>query len=349
MSEQGDPYRDARDGDSFGEGDDLWPAETDFAEATGREPIVGGWQEAVDLHWLHVLLQRLGRDDSAQRQRLVARVMDQIDRELAPRASELSASAARLDHRDRRRWWVASLSAVAATLFVGLAIYWLVATGPSAQAAVQTAVEMAHQRRDRQYRVWSIMRSQSGSRMQCEGMLYMRGSERFALRHPGLLGDVWLGSNGQYEWFVPVEGEPMVSDDPNFNLRWVQIGRVGLPDLRLTELLARFADQYALELVSGERLSSDSGRPYRHVRGVRRDPRGEGPEIADLWIDPATGVAHRLVLDWKHPADRVGLLHATIELMDEDPMADDWYEPTSHHPAPFIFSKPARNLPDDAS
>ena len=310
------------------------------------DSVPEGWRRLVDLQIIHVLLVRLWHDDAVDRKRRIESVMAQIDRERVAPAGPAQMPDVSL--RARSGWWITGVSIAAALLIAAVGIYWSLSPGRSAQAAVRAAMQTAALPMDRQYRIQSIVRSHSGSLLQCEGTLYLRGGERFALCHPGPLGDVWIGSDGKYEWMVPVDNKPVMSETPNFALRWVQIDGVGLPDFRLTEILARFDDQYSLELMTDERLSDSTGLLYRHVRGVRRIEDGGGPAVADLWVDPASGLVQKIIRAWHRPAGHAGIVQAMIELSGEEPMEDEWYKPTNHHAAPLKFSKPPKNLPPDS-
>lgn len=306
----------------------------------------------VDLTLVHVLLEQSQTPHHAVREERIRRVMNAIDETSpVPCTSPLASDAP--DEAPRNGWHrllLTGLSAAAAVLLVGVVLYWTGGPARVAQAAVQEAVRDAARLQDRQYQVWSQVRLPSGQLVEFEALLYVRGGERFALRHPGPLGDVWIGSNGRQAWIRPVLRDKLISNNIESSLAWARTEGVGLPDLQLTALLSRFADQYQLQLLPNESLAGDAGVEWQRIRGIRRDPTptprqqflGSAPRRVHLWADRLSGVARRVVLDWQLPPNQPGLARITLELLSEEPMEDAWYEPETHLPTPFVFSKPPR-------
>jgi hypothetical protein len=105
---------------------------------------------------------------------------------------------------------------------------------------------------------------------------------------------------------------------------------VALPDLQLTSLLARFADEYEVELLDDAPLDGDDPTLCTHVRGRLRVEDSRAPVQVELWADRSSGVARRVILQWDlGDADR-GLSRITLDLDANQPLADEWYEPHVH-------------------
>lgn len=306
-------------------------------------------ERMADLLWLDTLLVQLGRPAqwAADQDRRVARTLALLASEPLevepshtaatlpmpqPQAAESPfRSARRVAPPARRLWWSGLLTAAAA-----LMIAFLLRSGSprsQAYAAVDQVVAAAHKPIDRQYRV----RVDLAGGHAAESMLYVRGGEKFCLKHPAPLGVLWLGGDRQKSWLVPaLPFLPVrVSHDPKLIREFLREGDVALTPqvLQVTSILSRLADRerYELELRPTEQIHSAPGKPgasLERIHGRRSEASSIWPETVDVWADPQSGQMKRMVMEWRPDT---AIQRITLELAGEEPQPDDWYEHTRHH------------------
>ncbi len=306
-------------------------------EGTSHAAADVDMRRVADLRLLHVLLEQMHQPSTEETNRRLRRLFSAIDgqRDARPSDDALHESRAVIPlssspRRAPRRLLVSSLTAAA--VLAGLLMTWLLWDGRQnmAHAAVRTMLEEATVPRDRQFRVLTEFRVSASQSLPIKASLFVRGGEKFALRHPGLMGDFWIGSNGRQGWFVPAIGQTVIHDDFGRTLAWAQQEGVALPDLQLTSLLARFADQYEVELLDDAPLEIGDATLCTHVRGRLRVNDSRAPVAVELWADRASGVARRVILEWNLGQAARGLSRITLDLDGNQPLADEWYEPHVH-------------------
>lgn len=320
--------------------------------------------DAADLRFLHVLLQRIADPDDAGRERRVQRVLLALDDEPAestprhvvtPLPAEPVPTSSGSWFPFRQRWVMSALS-VAAALMV-LAVIWASSNGTevSAYAAVEQVYSAATSMQDREYRVVSEV-NKFGEVVNVESTLYVRGGEKYSIRHPFMLGEIWLGNNGHQGWLVPPSGIAITRDEtrdnPHYIRRWTNDSGFVLPELQLTALIAHLRDQYELELLPSEPLSStpqalaaaaaEDLQPeqlartevmWRRIHGTLNVEQPGRPVVVDVWCHPETGVARRIDLIWDRtasPEPSFFLQRMTVELVRDHVLDDSWYEATGH-------------------
>lgn len=299
----------------------------------------------ADMHFLHTLLQEVHRSSADENASRVTQAMAGIDsrefeapRELTVVANEPRPAASALAPISRRKWLVSSSAAAAAGLAGGAAWLWSTGSARVARAAVQRIARDARIPNDRQYRVTTAVNHAHGEQRRFESQLFVRGGEKFALCHPGLLGEVWVGSNGSQGWFVPAIGPVIITDEPRYPARWAREEGVALPDLQLAGLLDLMAERFKLSLLPNEPLPTRPELPCQRISGWC-DARDGGPSQIELWAHPVTGVAERLVLVWLRSPNEAGLTRIELDLLAEAPLADAWYEAQTHRAEHPIFPK----------
>lgn len=231
----------------------------------------------------------------------------------------------------RRRWITSSLQAAAGIGAVGVG--WLAVstlTTPTAEAAVARAIEDARLERDRHYAI-STEISRPGEGKTLRGDLYVRGAERFAVRHESPLGGVvWVGGDQKTVWIIPAAGPAFVAADPRRMDQWIEERELPLPVLQVTAVLTHLQGHYDLELLAPERLEESAER-MQHVRGRRRAAVGLLPTTIDVWIHPRSGNVQRLSLDWERRLDPLpGPRRIQFDLVDQVALAGDWYTAEAH-------------------
>ncbi|MBL9123660.1 MAG: hypothetical protein JNG90_08510 [Planctomycetaceae bacterium] len=352
--------------------------DTDANSGAPAPLVTGAWlgedgkRRLVDLQFLHVLLDEMHRGTAEINSDRVRRAMAAIHEEpsfiadaavaaavtpeiddalVRPAAAVVPDTTVFPDTRSvaSPRWgrslaaprtWLIPAAAVAAAI-AGFAL-WLTPAGPSQTvfAAVQRVTSDARSLRDRQYRILQSLNFAGGEQRQIESLLYVRGGEKFAISHPGVLGTSWMGSNGREGWLIPAIGPPLITDNPSYPARWAEEEGLALPDLQLTGLLELMQQRFQLTLLASEPLP---GRPdlfCQHISGWC-DARDGGAQRIQLWAHPETGVAQRLVLEWDRAAGETGLTRIQLDLLSEIPQADAWYEADAHrHPRPILGKIP---------
>ncbi len=320
--------------------------------------------EAADLRFLHVLLQQIGDPGEAARERRILCLMNALDDGIAqPLPSDEKAlpwSAKSLTARAPwfsvgRRWVVSGLT-LAAGLLV-MAVIWAGHNGTevSAYAAVEQVYSAATSLQDREYSVVSEIKRASDV-IEVESTLFVRGGEKYSIRHPFVLGEIWIGYDGHQSWLVPPLGAAITReeshDSPHYLREWANDSGFVIPELQLTALIAHLRDQFELELLpseplatSPEALAAAAGEPldleqlartevmWRRIRGTLSVPLPGRPAVVDVWCHPETGVARRIDLVWhrdKSPGSSRGLRRMTVQLVRDHVLDESWYEPTGH-------------------
>lgn len=271
-----------------------------------------------------------------------ARIEDSVLRALAAIDTETSPAVPLQRPRlSRRRWLFSTLSIAASVVGVGLAMWLTFATGGgNAHAAVKEALRDASRPVDREYRVlidangplYAIASAAQSTPGPLRATLYVQGDRKFALRHPPLLGkvagrDLWLGCNGRQVWLAPAIGPVFVSNDLSLLDQWTMQEGVRMPFTQITAALTRLSHDYDLTMLAPEILPGQGDIRWNHVRGQRREPATLMPAVIDVWSNPTTGTVCRLILDWKRPATEIGPRRIDLELVSEQPLHDDWYDP----------------------
>jgi hypothetical protein len=283
---------------------------------------------------LHALLQAVhepGQGDDSERR--IQRVMQAIDE---PRAAPVSGGSDGPSSDGAASKWpgLVSVLSMAATVLVACGLFWMWAStpGPTAYARVQESIQQASWPTDRQYQVLTYFSSPGRKPLEIEAQLYVRGGDKFALCHPRLTEPrrVWVGSNGTMGWYTAEADDIRTNADLRDLMDWARDDGVRLPNLRLTDLLSRFADQYDLELLTSEKLAGHGPTTWTRIRGTRNSLDPPRPDVVELWADPDTGVAEHLVLTWNRDPDETGLMRIELIRSGERAVPDEWYEPECH-------------------
>lgn len=303
-------------------------------------------QHFARLQFLHALLGRLYRSDTAETDRRVQRVMNALDgqpaEETLPRAAK--PTVVPYPTGARRPHMIPLIAAAAAMLLVSI-VWFSVGENNTAYAAVQRALDNALADVDREYRVRAELQGPLEIRRDVEATLYVRGAEKFAVRHPGLLRkrEIWAGSNGQQGWLVPPIGPVLVNEDQDLIKKWLQEKVVSTPFLQITSILERMADKYDLEKLPAEKLpdleGTDADIKWQRIRGTTKDRKTDGPKTIELWSHPRTGAAQRLILDWQGTPGKANVNQITLDLIGQPKLADDWYEHSGHHQGRMVIQK----------
>jgi hypothetical protein len=224
-------------------------------------------------------------------------------------------------------------------LAVGL---WWQVSSPSrrAYATVQETLRRAAEPGARHYNVKAVVQRPLLGKKEITADLYVDGADRFVLRHPPipLLGELWIGKNERESWIAPTHG-PILVGDTTMLQRWIAANLedrdLATPYLHVTTILERTSRHYDLQRLPDADLAEPDhpGAAVRchRVHGVLRDATSERPRTIDLWVDSDTGIARRVVLDWKLQRGQFGRSKVTIELASSVELPPNWFEPSAHH------------------
>lgn len=282
----------------------------------------------ADMHWLHVLLEFIHDPQPDATDARVHRVMAAIDEPAAATVRPAGSAAPSVPS------WVATILSTAAAIGF-FAFLWnsSAVTPVSAHAAVRAVYRDAATPVDRQYTISTVAQLDHPSPpLDLEGMLYVRGGDKFVMRHNGFQGDFWCGHDGERNWFLTPTDEVIIEGAADKVLYWAREEGVALPDLKLTTLLDQLGSRYELRFLPDESLDGFPGVLWQRVRGIRHVDDTAPPQMIELWMHPETGVAQRLVLSWQENESEIGLAQVTLDLVGEEPIDEAWYSyrPHSH-------------------
>lgn len=205
----------------------------------------------------------------------------------------------------------------------------------SAMAAVQRSYNVAALPTTRRYLLQVEHRLQSDRTRTTDVDLYVRGSDRFVLRHPGPLAgtSIWLGRDGAESWIVPPLG-PVLKGDHTLHDRWVQDG-FDAPRLHISELLTRMMSRgYRLETLSDARVSTPDGLAVQcqHIRARCTTPdEPDVPATIELWASQDSGMAIRLIAWWPLREGETGKESVVLSFQgEESSLSDAWFTAEAH-------------------
>ncbi|MBX7167518.1 MAG: hypothetical protein K1X74_14405 [Pirellulales bacterium] len=329
-------------------------------------------RDAADLQFMHVLLEQCFSPTSAegtlahrQREARVARVMAAVHAESAPQPVSTVMARERVAVRSvqgmrRRTSTIGRIAAILATAVavsgVALFLSWTSSGQQTVQAAVDAMYRAAAQPKDRHYHVKARFQDLiKGTESHVVTDLYVRGGDKFVLRHPTMLGDLWIGSNGRQGWMVNPFNIVLGRKDPKLTLAWARDEGITMPELQLTALLDEARKYFDLELLPAEMIdprespatyasSQTLSDPYVAWQRIRCRPKSlqpHQPYLMDLWAHPDTGVMRRIQFHWQPFSKFCGLTMMTVDLVAEQPRPDAWYEPAAHLKANASEATPA--------
>lgn len=242
----------------------------------------------------------------------------------------------RLVSRNRSsRFWLSTLAIAAVIVFSF--VVGVPGRNQSAMAAVQRSLTVAAQPVTRKYRLQTRYRPNAEELFRVDSELYVRGSERFAISHPGILPGtrVWLGRDGDRSWVVPAFGPVMQGGDAILRRFLRSRDDLETPYLHIETILKRMMSRgYQLSNLTDEQLSIPNGNVIncRHIRAELEawdDP--SLPRTIDLWTSHESGMAVRLVADWNLQAGQAGRDAVVIVFEQVEPtLSNDWFRAEAH-------------------
>lgn len=227
---------------------------------------------------------------------------------------------------------------IAATVVLALALsYQGCSPDRIARAAISQSLAAASQAVPRHYRVVVQRRTAGGELRETANDLYVLGNDQVAWRHP-LAGTraLWLGKSGDRAWVVPPFGPVLRGNGQAFG-KWLDLTRaVDSPYLHVATILQRMERGYRLRDLPDSTVDGTaeaaSNPVCRHVIGQRRWLASQDlPATIELWSDRTTGMARRIVLEWRPGSDRRNRERIDVVWVGEEPVSEDWFEAAGHH------------------
>lgn len=277
-------------------------------------------KEQLDQQWLESLLVAAHQPDQRSESR-IASVMEQLARPIEVQ-------------RARAPWYsLRNLSAlaIAASLLV-LAMFVLDTSHQQAHATVARSAKAVA--KTRLYRMQMVNQRAALGRREMTAQLYIDPSNRFVLKHPGMLGfgTAWIGGDAEQRWIAPPRG-PVIVGGEEIVGRWLSGQDIVSPYLHLSTILEHMGDRYALTMLTDVPLSGPNGQEVvcKHVRGDIREIRGWLPRTIELWADTESGVAQKIILHWPPHPNRPGPVRWTIDLLDTpSDLPQNWFDIEGH-------------------
>lgn len=254
--------------------------------------------------------------------------------DLAPRfaAAEEASNERRSQRGTPLRWMLRGVLFAAAAAY--LAVNFQRPGETTAMAAMAKASAAAEALVDREYLVRAEL-VDAGPRKHWEARLYVRGGRKFAVRFPGVAGEVWAGTDGGQAWIVPALPilPVRISPNPIWLDAWLDDGRVDgvRPCLEISALLERLAKHYDLVRLPDGPAPGLPGVDRLRIEAKRRDDGDpKAPSGVRVWIDADSGVVERMEVDWAADAP-VSVRSASFELKAARPLPSDWFDHAAHH------------------
>jgi hypothetical protein len=281
---------------------------------------------------MDALLSAALGDHAEARNRLIDKVLAQM------RSGESAQRPQPTRPSDRRRWMILGLAAsILMALVFGLP--WLVGP-PIALAAIERSLMAAAAEISRHYTIRTTFVEDDGTKRIVVSDLYVKGNDRFALRHPALLSDrdAWLGHENGQAWVVPGWGPVRTGDRIAFS-RWLNAQeKFATPYLHVSTVLQRMSSGFVLAELSRETVKLANGTEIacRHIRGTSKDLGAAQPHSIELWADSSTDVAVRIVARWDVEPNAMGREQVELEFADASELAENWFRAEGHYHEPRL-------------
>ena len=292
-------------------------------------------QQELDNQWLESLLVQAYQPDTRSEDR-IASVMQNLDQPM-------------IEQHARAPWYsLRNLSAlaIAASLLV-LATFVMDNSQQRAYATVARSAQAAPL--VRHYRMQMLFQRPALGRRELLADLYIDPSNRFVLKHPGMMGfgTAWIGGDAQQRWIAPPRG-PVIVGGEELVGRWLSNQDIASPALHLSSLLERMHDEYALTMLESVKLDGPSSQPIEctHVRGDILRPRAGLARTIELWADAESGVAQKIILRWPPFPNRRGPITWTIDRVETPTdLPDNWFEIAGHAPGrPIVRARTDQDI-----
>ena len=227
---------------------------------------------------------------------------------------------------------------IAASVLIALSS-WSLFTQPNQHAYAAISRSLQPTPEAREYTIGIRAKLQSGDEVTKTAQLFLGKSNQFAVHRQGWLGlsDIWVGSDGTNQWFVPRIG-PALQGSERILGGWLVRKDATSPYLHLNTVLKRMEKNYELHMLPDTNLDAVEGDGKvvcEHIHGLL-NAQGKSaanrtlPADIELWVDKETGIARRVILAWNREAHQAGPIQWTIELKRYPRLSENWFEPSGH-------------------
>jgi hypothetical protein len=264
----------------------------------------------------------------------LAMLHDALEREMnAAAAGRAVARRARNIARFRR------IAAVAAMLALAALLGWfsLQTTREASASEIVARLVASAKSGDRTYFLRAVGASPAAPAVKRSGkpapsidgaILYVRERGEYVLARLDADGDeVLSGSDGARSWIVPAKGPVRVSSDPRRFSGALPGSQQGIAFIDPHADLVELAKSYELTL----KPATDADALARIV-GVRRSDARGGPKRIEISYDESTALIRAIRLE-NLPQARSGPRTVEFELVDDAPLARDFFTHAFHHDA----------------
>ena len=251
----------------------------------------------------------------------------------------------------RWRGW-ASIAAALAVLMVLSFVFQPSGSSAQAMSAIERSIAAAKKSISRKYRLVITRRATGNSTREIESDLFVKGSDRIAIRYPHPLFNksYWLGNDGNESWLVPPLGPVRIGNQSEFGQWLSRQENISTPYLHSETLLLKMRIGYQLDeqaekvltLVGGETHScrhiiatfrgNKSSPKNKTSQGNRNGKRAERPPATiELWLDTETEIAIRVDARWDKQTHTWGRERVVIEYVTEPTLSENWFSAEAHY------------------
>ena len=270
-----------------------------------------------------------------------------------PESPQAAGRDRRLASKKSIRWAIGAIGSTAALLFVALLLFQVLDGSPALAAETQlerlikaakssldrtylvTAIEgnkrKHDRRRDKQLAPSKFDRHQKKKPPVDGAILHIRGKDEYVLIRQFDNGDEFItGCDGKVSWSIaPRKGKVRISQDLNRFRGGMPGNQHSIPFINIHEDLENIRTAYDISwLDSGE--TSEANPELGCLVAEKKSFEHRGPKYIEIWFDKESGTIHELFLN-KLGRYKPGPESILLELVDESPLPQDFFDHTTHH------------------
>ena len=229
--------------------------------------------------------------------------------------------------------WIVLATAATVLIAVMLPVF---DTSRSAMAAVNRSLQQALNDVGRRYELKTRIRIAPDNVIVNEADLYVKGGNRFAIRVIGPLKarplNLWIGNSFDRAWVVPPIG-PVLLGNRRSLADWVsQRNDIATPYLHISSIIERMQNEVELEVLPDTQLQL-VGHDFECQHIVATMPNTthpQAPSRIELWSEKSTGIAIKLIVDWKIGENQLGRERLSVVFAEKISLEDSFFTPAEH-------------------
>lgn len=281
------------------------------------------------------LLRSLYETDSDQTQSLVSDGMKRLEED-SPLTLIKSVDEQKWNYSRYFPRFLGIAVVAAAVLLIAIAVP-MFDSSRTAMAAIKQSLDQAFEDVGRHYRATVTYRFSTDETQTRQANIFVKGGDQFAIQSLNTSEtSVWLGSNQKSSWVIPPVG-PVMEGNRKSLTNWLgQQDQTSTPYLRVTTALENMQTRYQLTSLSDDEVAMNGENiRCRRVAGILNEnielSRFENPpDQFDLWVCAETSVAMKIVASWNLAEGQRGKEKATIVLVEERALSDDFFTAEGH-------------------